>query len=139
MIAGEADHPDEYSRTLKEVVAREGVVMTGFIRGERLHQLMSHAGVFCMPSYHEGMPISLLEAMSYGLDTVVSDIPANKLPCLRTADFFHVGDIDSLVDKLREKMSAPQTPRSYDLRPYDWDYIARQTVEVYRHALEGSK
>lgn len=136
VIAGDADHPDEYSRTLKETAAEEGVVMTGFIRGERLHQLMSHAGVYCMPSYHEGMPISLLEAMSYNLDTVVSDIPANRLPCLREDDFFHVGDIDSLVTKLREKISAPQTPRHYDLRPYDWDYIARQTIEVYRKALD---
>lgn len=135
VIAGDADHPDDYSRALKERASQEGVVMTGFIRGRRLHQLMTHAGLYCMPSYHEGMPIALLEAMSYGLDAIVSDIPANKLPCLEASDFFKVGEVDSLVAKLKEKIANPLTPRSYDLTPYDWDNIARQTVEVYNKAL----
>ena len=51
--------------------------MTGFISGDPLHTLFSQAGLFVLPSYHEGLPIALLEAMSWSLPVIVSDIPAN--------------------------------------------------------------
>lgn len=137
-IAGDADHPDEYSEKLKNM-AREGkVVLTGFIRGERLSQFMSNAALYCMPSYHEGLPIALLEAMSYRLDVAVSDIPANRLECLESGDFFTPGDINSLSSLLCRKIDAHATPRSYDLTPYDWDDIARRTENVYNAVIGKS-
>lgn len=51
--------------------------MTGFLRGDELQAVFSQAKLFVMPSYHEGLPIALLEAMSFSLPAVVSDIPAN--------------------------------------------------------------
>lgn len=135
-IAGDADHPDTYSRQLKEEAARAGVVLTGFIRGEKMNQLMSHAALFAMPSYHEGLPIALLEAMSFGLDVAVSDIPANRLAQLSPDDFFSVGDTDALRCLIGRKLQAATgAPRSYDLTPYDWDTIARQTEACYKAAL----
>lgn len=131
VLAGDADHPDEYSEELKRLAAEHDVVLTGFIRGERLNQLMSHAGLFALPSTHEGLPISLLEAMSYGLDVIVSDIAANRLPQLDAEDFFHVESLDELTAALSRKMASPRR-REYDLSPYDWDHIAEQTLEVYR-------
>ena len=135
VIAGDADHEDEYSKALKTQAKAADVVLTGFIKGEPLTQLMASAEVFVLPSYHEGLPISLLEAMSYGLDVVVSDIPANRLAQLEAGDFFAPGDVDALASKLIEKTSNPHR-RSYDLSPYDWDTIARQTVEVYKKSME---
>lgn len=131
-IAGDADHPDAYSERLKKQAIDNGVVLTGFIRGERLNQLMSHAALFCMPSYHEGLPIALLEAMSYRLDAAVSDIPANRLDCLAPDDFFPPGDVEAIAAILRRKLTAGDTPRTYDLSPYDWDDIARRTEAVYK-------
>lgn len=132
VIAGDADHEDEYSLSLKQQAREKGVVLTGFIRGERLSQLLSNAALFVLPSSHEGLPISLLEAMSYGRDVLVSDIPANRLPELdAAADFFPCGDIDALRQALERKIANVQPCRSYDLHNYDWDHIARQTVEVY--------
>lgn len=131
VIAGDADHPDDYSRKLKELAKENGVVLTGFIRGRKMQQLMSHAALFAMPSYHEGLPIALLEAMSYGLDVAVSDIPACRLDCLMPGDHFPVGNVAALTELLERKLSAP-VRRSYDLTPYDWDVIARQTAELYQ-------
>ncbi len=140
-IAGDADHEDEYSRALKRKAAEAGVALTGFIRGEKLCQVMSHARLFVLPSSHEGLPISLLEAMSYGLDTLVSDIPANRIAQLDSGDFFHLDIADSqasvgiLRDALDRKARGETVPREYDLTPYNWDHIAQQTLGVYAGLL----
>lgn len=131
VIAGDADHEDEYSRQLKRSASEAGVILTGFIKGERLNQVMSNAALFVLPSYHEGLPIALLEAMSYNLDAAVSDIPANRIDALRNDDFFPVGDTDALASLIVRKLSAGHTHRDYDLTSYDWDNIARQTEAVY--------
>lgn len=131
-IAGDSDHPDRYSENLKQQARDAGVVLTGFIKGEPLNQLMTNASLFVIPSYHEGLPIALLEAMSYDLDVLASDIPANLLGCLDKDDFFPAGNVDALAGALRKKAAARHTPRSYDLSPYNWDTIAHQTVEVYK-------
>lgn len=131
-IAGDADMPDAYSEELKRLAKAKGVILPGFIKGEKLRELMSHATLFVLPSTHEGLPISLLEAMSYGLDVLVSDIAANRLPELSESDFFRTGDKESLKRALQRKLKEAGTPRKYDLRNYDWDEIARQTIAVYR-------
>lgn len=132
VIAGDADHEDHYSLALKQLAAQNGVVLTGFIRGAKLNELFSHAALFVLPSFHEGLPIVLLEALSYRLPVLVSDIPANRLACLSPDDFFVTGDIDSLKNNLSRKLSQNEMPVSYDLSPYNWDYIASQVDAVYR-------
>ena len=136
VIAGDADHPDDYSRSLKRLAEENGVVLTGFIRGEKLNQLMTNAALFVIPSYHEGLPFALLEAMSYDLDVISSDIPANRLDSLEPDDFFPVGSVADLADRITGRLKAPRLGRRYNLDPYDWDRIARQTGEVYRQMLE---
>lgn len=135
VIAGDADHPDHYSTSLKRQATESGAILTGFIKGEPLYQLFSHAALFVLPSSHEGLPISLLEAMSYGRDLLVSDIPANKLPQLSSSDFFPTGDVKALTSALRRKLSSPTLSRSYDMAPYNWDTIAHQTVALYSSLL----
>ncbi len=132
VIAGDADHPDAYSRSLKEQARAAGAVLTGFISGEPLHQLLAGAALFVMPSYHEGLPIALLEAMSYRLDVLTSDIPSCMLPELTDSDHFPTGDVPALAEAIMRKTEAAATPRTYDLSAYDWDHIARQTEAVYR-------
>lgn len=136
VIAGDADHEDAYSRSLKLLAKEHGTVLTGFIKGEKLNQVLTHAALFVLPSYHEGLPIALLEAMSYDLDVAVSDIPANRLPELSSGDFFHAGDIESLARCIDRKLSQPDT-RHYDLSPYQWDNIAQSTLKVYELTLKS--
>ena len=139
VIAGDTDHEDEYSLSLKKQAHEAGVVLTGFIKGEKLNQLMTNASLFVMPSYHEGLPIALLEAMSYDLDVVVSDIPANRLNILEDGDFFSTGDTGALAEAMTRKLAEARTPRTYDLSAYDWDKIASQTVEVYNRVVSKAK
>ncbi len=135
VIAGDADHPDEYSESLKKQAKDAGVILTGFIKGECLNQLMTNAALFVLPSYHEGLPIALLEAMSYDLDVLVSNIPANMIDELGVDDHFPVGDTKALALAIDHKISAGATPRSHDLSRYNWDHIAGQTAKVYNSII----
>lgn len=132
VIAGDADMEDEYAKNLKTLAKENGVILTGFIKGAKLQALLTYARLFVIPSSHEGLPIALLEAMSYGLPVLASDIPANKEVHLPASDYFHYGSdiVSNLTKALQEKMSDTTIPH-YDLTPYDWDKIADQTIEVY--------
>ena len=100
VIAGDADHETEHSRNLRQMAAEDDrIILTGYITGEPLNQVYSHACLLVLPSYHEGLPIALLEAMSYGLPVLVSDIPANKEVDLPGERYFKCGDIDDLKEK----------------------------------------
>lgn len=131
VIAGDADHEDQYSLSLKKMAQANEVVLTGFIQKDKLSQLYSSARLFVLPSYHEGLPISLLEAMNCHCNVLVSDIPANKEVGLPDTFYFKCGDIKSLEDSLNRKLQAQQDSYKYDMSLYNWDYIAQQTKEIY--------
>lgn len=140
VIAGDADHPDEYSEGLKRRAATaDGIVMTGFVKGKPLQQLLANAALFAMPSYHEGLPIALLEAMSHHLDVAVSDIPACRIkPLDQSEDSYPVGDKKALADLIQRKLNHSghgPVKRDYNLSDYNWDIIADQTIRVYQSMI----
>jgi starch synthase len=140
VIAGDADHPDDYSCMLKAKASEdERVVLTGFIRGDELREIYSNAGLFVLPSYHEGLPIALLEAMSYDLPILASDIPSNR-ELVTDDESFRVGDVQSLAARLAEMLAAPVRQSSKRQRietEFNWDLIATQTEQVYWSIFKG--
>ena len=142
VIVGSADHEDRYSLDLQEQANRHpGVILTGFLSGQPLHEIYSHAGLFILPSYHEGLSIVLLEAMSYGISCLASDIPANRNVELEEDRFFPAGDVQALTTKIRDYLHRPfeDPQRKAQIERiagrYDWDTIARQTGQVYRRLV----
>src|SRR5580692_2357388 len=131
LVGGLGD--DEYSAEVMAAAKNAGVVLTGFLKGVALQQLYAHAGLFVLPSYHEGLPIALLEAMSYGLPVLASDIPANRQVGLAKDRFFQPGDIDDIAGKVRAQATRPFTSAEkisqldYLARNFDWDAIAEKT------------
>lgn len=132
VLAGDTDFEDEYSLGLKQMARENGVVLTGFIKGRKLHSLLTNCRCYCLPSSHEGLPIALLEAMSYGVKVVVSDIPANLEVGLPKDDYFHCGNVDELSENLGKIIEAPLQHVDYDMSKYDWDQIADEVGEVYQ-------
>ena len=109
--------------------------MTGFLRGDELQAVFSQARLFVMPSYHEGLPIALLEAMSFSLPAVVSDIPANLEVQLPAEAYFKVGDVASLAEKLTQWATTNSVDYRVYLQNYNWHEIAKKTVNVY-HSID---
>lgn len=117
-----------------EQAEKANVVLTGFISGDTLCAVQRNARLFCIPSYHEGLPIALLEALSYNLDVVASDIPANTEVPLPRDCFAKKGDVDDLAKTIAAHL-ASEKPNDYSSiihEYYDWDKIAEQTAVVYR-------
>ena len=139
-IVGSADHNDSYTNSLiKKANKISGVVMAGFQKGKALAELYSNAGLFVLPSYHEGLPIVALEAISYNLPIILSDISANKEVAL-PEETFQVGNIESLYTKISEflenpsKLSNPQIAACKKHRldfDFNWDVIAKKTEKIY--------
>ena len=142
VIVGGADHSNQYSRHLVARGGRiAGVVMTGRLHGEPLAELYSHAGMFVLPSHHEGLPIVLLEALSYGLSVIASDIPAHRSLNLPEARLFRMGDPGSAAQKMTYFAAHPQTAEAEVEQinrvgeMFDWDLIAKKTLDVYGRVL----
>ena len=131
VLAGDTYFEDDYSRWLKQKARENGVVLTGYIRGRKLHSLLSNALCYSLPSSHEGLPIALLEAMSYKLPVITSAIPANLEVGLDSSCYHQVGDVDTLAAKLETIVNKPLQRIDYDMSKYNWDVIARQVADVY--------
>jgi glycosyltransferase involved in cell wall biosynthesis len=137
VLVGDTDHETPYSQALKQKARQTpGVIMTGFLKGDELKAVFSQARLFVMPSYHEGLPIALLEAMSFSLPVLVSDIPANTEVALNPECYFPVGEVERLSHKLQQGVEAERINYDAYLQKYDWKTIAQQTMQVYRKALE---
>ena len=141
VVAGGASHSGEYVDEIKALAARdERVIMTGFVQGQKLEELFSNAYVYVLPSDLEGMPISLLEALSYGKRCIVSDIDENVEAAGAYAVPFKKSDEKDLKEKLEEILADgsmggtydPESVRDYVSRNYNWDNVVEETLKLYR-------
>ncbi|MBM2832857.1 MAG: capM 1 [Candidatus Brocadiaceae bacterium] len=139
VIVGRADHEDRCSTEIKEKAMKNSdILLTGFLTGPPLREFYSHAGLFVLPSYYEGLPIVLLEAMSYGLSCIASDIPANRNVELPEDRFFKAGDVRALAGKIstfsKKHLSEKEKTVQINLMKerYDWCEIAKKTLLIYK-------
>lgn len=145
VIAGYITYESQCSRQLKQMAKKDGrVVFAGHVQGDDLSGLYANAALFVLPSYHEGLPISLLEAVSYGLPVLVSDIAANREVDLPDERFFKCGDAENLQQKLEALLNKTLLPdeeesfRRQIAEKYNWDKIAQETIAVYENTAMES-
>lgn len=140
VIAGGSSDSAEYYESIKAAAAEDPrIVLTGFTQGEELAELYSNAYVYVLPSDLEGMPMSLLEAMSYGNCCLTSDIPECAEVVGNHAVTFRKGDVDDLTAKLGDLLADPARvaelkagAADYITGKYDWDKVVDQTLALYQ-------
>jgi len=140
IIAGGCSDTENYCRYLRRLAEGDGrIEFTGFVQGRRLAELFSNAYLYILPSSVEGMPLSLLEAMSYGNCCLVSDIPELTEVVGDCGIVCRVGDSNDLAEKLR---TDPQIIAGYRsvargdiLRRYDWNTTIEKNLKIYESAV----
>ncbi|WP_404987676.1 glycosyltransferase family 4 protein [Clostridium culturomicium] len=140
VIAGGASDTDDFMKEIKEKAAGdERIIFTGFVQGQTLQELYSNSYIYVLPSDLEGMPISLLEAMSYGNCCVVSDIPECSEVVEDKGVIFEKSNVSSLKQELENLCMNPKKTQGYKdsakdfiLKRYNWDKIVEETVNSYR-------
>lgn len=140
LIAGGSSDTGEYLESLKEQAKPDHrIEFAGFVQGQLLEELYSNAYFYVLPSDLEGMPLSLLEAMSFGNCCLVSDIPE----CVAVVDdhgvAFRHSDVADLQNKLQQLCDDAAMVRSYEInaaeyicQKYNWDEVAQQTLQLYQ-------
>jgi glycosyltransferase involved in cell wall biosynthesis len=136
IVGGSSDTPD-YMDQLKKM--GEEVIFTGFQQGEVLEELYSNAYIYCLPSDLEGMPLSLLEAMSYGNCCVVSDISECAEVVEDKEVTFKNSNVEDLRNKLEWLIANPDVVNRYKkeaadfiCNKYSWDDVVEKTEILYR-------
>lgn len=139
VIAGGTSDSDEYCQKLRAMAdSNPNILFTGFVQGQMLEELYSNAYVYVLPSDVEGMPLSLLEAMSYGNCCVVSDIPECTEVVGGNAALFEKSNVSALARTLQTLCDQPGMVQEYRtgaqeyiISKHNWDTITEQTLQLY--------
>ncbi|HCA4951468.1 glycosyltransferase family 4 protein [Enterococcus faecium] len=140
IIAGGSSDTDEFANELKELAkGDERIIFTGFVQGQELEELYSNAYIYTLPSDLEGMPLSLLEAMSYGNCCIVSNISECTEVVEDKAMIFKKSDVSDLKIRLEEACNQSEMVKvlknqatEFICSKYNWDKIVQETLNLYR-------
>ena len=140
VIAGGSSDTDSFMEELKELARGDNrIFFTGFVQGAMLDELYSNAYIYTLPSDLEGMPLSLLEAMSYGNCCLVSDIPECAEVVEDKALIFRKSDVKDLQEKLQDACDHPEMvmkmknqAADFICEKYNWDEVVKETMKLYR-------
>lgn len=139
VIAGGSSDTKAYEEEIRALASDDDrIIFTGFVQGEKISELYSNCYFYVLPSDLEGMPMSLLEAMSYGNCCLVSDIPECAEVVNDVGVLFTHSDIKDLECKMSYLCGSPETVRElaslssdYVCSRFDWDDITDKTLALY--------
>ena len=139
VIAGGSSDTEDFMNELKKLASSDKrVIFTGFVQGQILEELYSNAYIYTLPSDLEGMPLSLLEAMSYGNCCLVSDIAECTEVVDNKAVVFKKSNVDDLTQKLQFLCDNEEIVKDYKAKAadyicekYNWDSVVEQTLSIY--------
>lgn len=141
LLCGGAGAVEEIRDLARELGVADRVVCTGWLDGERKRTALASATVFALPSYAEGMPMALLEAMSWGLPVITTPVGGIPQVIADEANGLLVpsGDIDALAAAIIRLMATPQlrarlgaAARATIEQRFSLDASVERLLEIYR-------
>lgn len=138
-IIGEGPERENLKNEIASLKLTESVSLTKNLPHQELIKHLEHADVFVLPSYSEGLPKVLLEAMITNNIIIVSDIEPHKSVINEsTGVFFKTGDVASLANVLNDvifniknKRVLATNAKEYVLDNYTWISVANRIYKIY--------
>lgn len=138
-FAGDGDL-SEYESLASTLGVAHACSFLGWVSGDELANQIRSSSIYCLPSKKEAMPMSLLEAMSYGLAAVATN--QGSVPSVIkdnvTGRIMNVGDDNGLANILISLMDSPETRqrlgksgRAYIESSYGMSSYSRRLIELY--------
>lgn len=137
LIVGGTEHRSTYVDRLLGL-ADDRIRFAGALPRAVVHRLYAAASTFVLPSLHEGLPISALEAARFGAPVLLSDIDANLDLGLSKDNYFPVGDVAALTERLARAQPVPAVDGKALCERFDWNLIAADTLAAYRRVVQGT-
>jgi len=110
-LAGWIDaHPDAISAAQLDAWLQEGVIeYLGYL--DDVRDAIAAASVYCLPSYHEGMPRTVLESMAMGRPILTTDVPGCRATVVEDVNGYLVPsrDVTGLARAMERFVLEPQT------------------------------
>ena len=139
VIAGGSSDTDSFMVQMKKLAQQDDrIIFTGFVDGRPKEELYSNAYLYVLPSDVEGMPLSLLEALSYGNCCLVSDIDECAEVIEDKGLVFKHSDIEDLKKKLIYLIQNPDSVYEYKndaaefvYGKYNWSDIVKKVEKLY--------
>lgn len=74
IIAGTGEEETNLKQKCHELQLDDCITFAGWVDGNKKNELIKKSQALVLPSYNEGLPISILEAVSYGMPIVATDV-----------------------------------------------------------------
>jgi glycosyltransferase involved in cell wall biosynthesis len=129
----------EYFNELKRIAGdNKNVIFTDWQKDEVLESLYANSLLFVHPSEREGLPISVLQAMSYGKPILASDIQGHKELIMDNNFLFHNTSIMSLAKRMLGLLKNKEILKNAGIinkqlvkQNYNWEEITKKTLQIY--------
>ncbi len=145
VIVGDSACTDDYVKFIKEKArSNPNIILTGAVFGKDLHMLYKKAYLYVQPSEAEGLPTTVLEAMSHGRCVLVSNIPENIEAFAGLGYLFmnkNISDLASKLEILNKRtdliIEKGEKAKAYALENYNWDILSLETEIIYEKTLQN--
>lgn len=140
--------PDEgYEKKVKDLIGNEKKIihMPGFYDRKRLASMYQASEMYVLPSYREGLPLTIFEAMASGLPLVAS--PVNGIPYEvkdpENGFLIQWDDLDKFAEKINYFLDNPKKAKAIGVhnkkyaQKYNWDNIEKETMALYKRLLKN--
>ncbi|MDP4142961.1 MAG: glycosyltransferase family 4 protein [Bacillota bacterium] len=140
VIAGGTSFTEDYLEKLMVLANNNpNIIFTGNVDGKLKNELYSNCYIYVLPSDIEGMPLTLLEAMSYKKCCLVSNIPENINVIKDNGAVFEKSSIEDLKEKIELLLDNEERVREKGLNAYkdisqnyNWSQIINSMQDLYR-------
>jgi L-malate glycosyltransferase len=140
ILTGRGPNSDYLEKLVRNLKLQENVTFTGYVSKDRLIKLYQSSTLYVLPSYYEGLPTTLLEAMSCGLPAIVTDVEGSSEVIINNQNGILVPpkspeelsrQIIKLLENRDQRERLALAARDHIIKNFDWNQVADNIEKIY--------